>query len=189
MSQTSELFPSPQGSKTNLSQHLGVLQGREKIALYSFSLPFLITTGTWHCSRKTTWEVLWEEAGVTGHGRTFPYTALVRYRVKKKTLPPQGGDGPSAAGRATTAPHPTWAQTPNSSWVASHVAKPCGSSLGQAQSMMPEQVRGPAPAEAARQAGEQLRSQLRVLPRADSELSFGAQGTGQLSGAEGRQET
>lgn len=55
--------------------------------------------------------------------------------------------------------------------------------------MMPEQVRAPAPAEAARQAGERLRSQLRVLPRADSELSFGAQGTEQLSGAEGRQET
>lgn len=91
MPQTSELFPSPQGSKTNLSQHLGVLQGREKIALYSFSLPFLITTGTWHCSRKTTWEVLWEEAGVTGHGRTFPYTALVRYRVKKKNLATTGG--------------------------------------------------------------------------------------------------
>lgn len=54
--------------------------------------------------------------------------------------------------------------------------------------MMPERARALATPEAAHQAGEWLRSQLRVLPRADSKLSFGAQGTGQLSGAEGRQE-
>lgn len=51
--------------------------------LYSFSFLFLITTGTWHCSRKTTWEALWEEARVTGQVWTFPRTALTHSRVKK----------------------------------------------------------------------------------------------------------
>lgn len=54
---------------------------------------------------------------------------------------------------------------------------------------MPELARGPAPAEAARQAGERLWSQQWVLPSADGELSFRARRAGQLSGAEGQQET
>lgn len=42
-----------------------------------------MTTGTRYCSREHTWEVVWEEARVTGQGWTFPRTALTCGRAKK----------------------------------------------------------------------------------------------------------